>query len=181
MVRSSRWVKRGAVWRLWCLFAVLLMWLGLRPAYAITGTVTGKFDESLVLSACAEGYASPSFTLYLKTGGKFSLKVSGRVFTGTFTRNASQTSLVFTLDTASRNRLAAAVARWASSRCGATVTITRYSAPVFKVGIRYGASRSSSCNISGAMSVSATGRTDYGSGSARYRVAIWEACFEGKP
>lgn len=165
--------------RLSVLFFLLLG--GLQSAHAITGTVTGTFDERLLLSACDDGYQYPSFTLYLKTGGRFSLRVTGRTYTGTFTRNSSQTSLVFTLDSASRTRLAKAVGSYASSLCGATVTVTRYTAPVFKVALAYGASREETCNITGSMSVSATGRTAYGSGSAKYRVYVAQACFTGKP
>ena len=165
--------------RLSLLFFLLLG--GLQSAHAITGTVTGSLDERLLLSACDDGYSYPSFTLYLKTGGHFSLRVTGRTYTGTFTRNSSQTALVFTLDSASRTRLAKAVALSASRLCGTTVTVTSYTAPVFKVALSYGASRTATCNITGSMAVSATGRTAYGSGSAKYRVYVAQACFTGKP
>ena len=157
------------------------MWIGLRPAHAITGTVTGTFDARLLMSSCTDGYSYNAFTLYLKPGGSFSLRVPGRTYTGTFRRNSSQTALVFTLDSASRIRLVKTVALSASSLCGTTVTVTSYTAPVFKVALVYGGSRTSTCNITGSMSVSATGRTAYGSGSAKYRVYVAQACFTGKP
>lgn len=176
--RVASHLRLTLAWR--CLLLLFLSG-SVQSALAITGTVTGTFDERLLLSACADGYKYPSFTLYLKTGGYFSLRTVGRTYTGTFTRNSSQTSLVFTLDAASRTRLKNAVALYASSLCGTTVTVSSYTPPVFKVALAYGASRSSTCNITGAMSVSATGRTAYGSGTAKYQVYVAQACFTGKP
>ena len=172
---------RSAFWCRWGLFAVLSMWIGLRPALAITGTVTGTFDARLLMSSCTDGYRYDDFTLYLKRGGYFTLRVPGRTYTGTFTRNSSQTALVFRLDSASRIRLVKTVALSASSLCGTNVTVTSYTAPIFKVALAYGESREETCNITGSMAVSATGRTAYGSGSAKYRVYVAQACFTGKP
>ena len=61
------------------------------------------------------------------------------------------------------------------------MTVTSYTAPVFKVALSYGSSRSATCNITGSMSVSATGHTAYGSGTAKYLVYVAQACFSGRP
>jgi len=167
-----------------CVMALLLVCFGQafsQQAHAITGTISGTLYERLLLSACTDGYDYPDFKLYLKTGQHFSLVADGRTFTGTFTKNAAQTYLVFTLDAASKSRLAGAVGRSASSLCGATVSISSYTAPIFRTSLAYGASKSSTCNISGSMSVSATGRTAFGSGSAKYLINVYSACFTGKP
>jgi len=152
-----------------------------QQAHAITGTISGTLYERLLLSSCDDSYDYPDFKLYLKTGQKFSLTSNGRTFTGTFTKNAAQTSLVFTLDAASKSRLAGVLGRSASSLCGATVSVSSFSAPIFRASLAYGASKSSTCNISGSMSVSATGRTAFGAGSAKYLVNIYSACFTGRP
>lgn len=162
-------------------FLGLLLLGALSPAHAITGTIAGTLEERLLLSRCSDAYAYPDFTLTLKTGQKFAVTSNGRTYTGTFTKNAAQTTLVFTMDAASKTRLASTVARMASRLCGATVTVSAYSTPVIKLNLVYGSTRAATCNIYGSMTVTATGRTIYGSGSANYRLLVNSACFEGKP
>lgn len=158
------------------LFALTLLFVGMQPAYAITGTITGDADETLVISGCDSGEGFTHFSLSLRTGRKWRMVVdSGYAFSGSFTSDSGQRNIVLSFDSASESRFVNLERRNASSLCNTTVRITSHSNPVAK--LRFNANFTS---VSGTLTMKATGKTDFGSGSARYTAKFSGASFRGK-
>ena len=149
---------------------------GTNVVYAITGTISGDAHETLITSGCDSGDGYTHFDLLLRTGHKWRMVVdSGYSYSGTFTSDSGQRNLVLSFDSASESRFVNLERQNASSLCNTSVRIKSHSKPVAK--LRFNPSFTS---VSGTLTMTATGKTDFGSGSARYTARFSGATFKGR-
>ena len=147
-----------------CCFAVLLSLLTVSSAQAITGTISGYGRDYLYAQGCGSDSSYGPFKITLRTGRKWRMDDdSGAVYTGSFTSDSSLRNLVLKLDSSSESRLVSVLRRWGSNLCGTSVRVKANSKPV--VTIRFSANFKL---VSGKLTMTATGKTEFGSGSARY-------------
>lgn len=159
-----------------CSFVALLSLLVVSSAQAITGTISGYGRDYLSTSSCGADSSYGPFKITLRTGRKWRMDDdSGAVYTGWFTSDSSQRNLVLKLDSSSESRLVSVLRRWGSNLCGTNVRVKSHSRPV--VTIRFSADFKVA---SGKLTMTATGKTEFGSGSARYTAQFTGATFRGK-
>ena len=155
---------------------VLLSLLVVGSAHAITGTISGDGRDSLSTDGCGSDSSYGPFKITLRTGRKWRMEGdSGAIYTGSFTSDSSQRNLVLKLDSSSEKRLVSVLKRWGSNLCGTDVRIKSHSKPM--VTIRLNANFKLA---SGKLTMTATGKTDFGSGSAKYTAQFSGAAFKGK-
>ena len=155
------------------LFFVLI---GAQSAQAITGTISGDGSDYLVADGCGSDSSFGPFKITLRTGRKWRMAVSsGAVYTGSFTADSSQRNVVLSLDSSSENRLVNSLKRWGSYLCGTSVRIKSHSKAV--VRIRFSADFK---QANGKLVMAATGKTEFGTGTARYTAQFTGAAFSGR-
>lgn len=145
-------------------------------AHALTGTISGDGYDSLSTSGCGSDSGYSSFTISLRAGRKWRMvDDAGVVYIGSFTTDSSQRNVALKLDSSSESRLVDALRRWSTFLCGTNVRVKSYSKPV--AYLRFNAKFTS---VSGRLTISASGKTEFGSGSARYTAQFSGATFRGK-
>ena len=157
-------------------FVVLLSLLVVSSAQAITGTISGYGRDYLSTNGCGSDSSYGPFKITLRAGRKWRMDDdSGAVYTGSFTSDSSQRNLVLKLDSSSESRLVNVLKRWGSNLCETNVRIKSHSKPV--VTIRFSANFKL---VSGKLTMTATGKTAFGSGSAKYTAQFTGATFRGE-
>ena len=150
-----------------CLMALLLAFWG-NQALAAKGKAKNlRGTANISVPDCGSDRDKLKVSLTIKSNRRWSAKIAGKTYRGSYTQRQRARKLTLKLDSQSRRRVLNEMAKWATDLCGTRVVGTKVSRAIFRVQLN-----DRRTSLTGQIEVDGKGRTSQGAGRASYRATV---------